>query len=343
MLLAIGTKVRLKNTGDEGVIREVLGDDLFTVYLSEVDMEIPAFETNLERLDLHKANAKVVRIETPPPPELPREAVQYKILTRKGILLAFQPVYSQENSVEAFDLYIVNDTAQDVIYNFESTFEQSARLRKSEQIGSSDLQSLGRISFAQLNDRPHIRVDCWKITTKGTEGVYEQQFRVKPKNFFTRAITVPLLNRMAYCYTLFPNLKSPPKNITTSKEDLASYTQRNARKRKADPDSQFYSLHDVQGLAEFTREIDLHIENLVSSTRKLTPTEMLNIQLSHFEEFLDKAIRLGVDRCFVIHGIGKGTLRNAVHNKLRRRSEVVDFKNEYHHRYGWGATEIVLR
>ncbi|MEM1327006.1 MAG: DUF2027 domain-containing protein [Bacteroidota bacterium] len=343
MLLAIGTKVRLKNTGDEGVIQEVLGDDLFTVYLADMDMEIPAFESNLERLDQHEAKAKVVKIKQPPLPEPPREAIQYKILTRKGVLLAFHPIYNQENSAEAFDIYLINDTIHDIIYNFEAAFEQSARLRKSAQIGSSDLHSIGRISFAQLNDRPYIRVDCWKITTKGTEGIYEQHFRIKPKNFFTRMLTVPLLNRPAYCYTLFDTLKTPPKHISTAQEDLASYTQRNARKRKANLDSQLYNLHDVQSFAEFATEIDLHIENLVSSTRKLTPTEMLNIQLSHYEEFLDKAIRLGIDRCFVIHGIGKGTLRDAIHNRLRSNQQIVDFKNEYHHRYGWGATEIILR
>ena len=42
----------------------------------------------------------------------------------------------------------------------------------------------------------------------------------------------------------------------------------------------------------------------------------------------------------VIHGLGKGKLREEVMRLLREYKEVAHFKNEYHPKYGFGATEI---
>jgi len=62
----------------------------------------------------------------------------------------------------------------------------------------------------------------------------------------------------------------------------------------------------------------------------------------HFDRFIDKAIRLGVPRVYVIHGIGKGKLKNMIASRLIQIPEVQTFKNEYHPRYGWGATEVIF-
>ncbi|NJN34866.1 MAG: Smr/MutS family protein [Saprospiraceae bacterium] len=86
----------------------------------------------------------------------------------------------------------------------------------------------------------------------------------------------------------------------------------------------------------------MHIELLHENPSSLTNAEILTIQMRYFEHFLAKAIRLGVTRIFVIHGVGKGKLRDTIHARLRRHPDVERFKNEYHERYGWGATEILL-
>jgi dsDNA-specific endonuclease/ATPase MutS2 len=45
---------------------------------------------------------------------------------------------------------------------------------------------------------------------------------------------------------------------------------------------------------------------------------------------------------YIIHGVGKGRLKEMIHARLKRHSDVEHFKNEYHERYGWGATEVIL-
>jgi hypothetical protein len=87
-------------------------------------------------------------------------------------------------------------------------------------------------------------------------------------------------------------------------------------------------------------EVDLHIENLFENPVKLTPTEMLDIQLAELHRMLELAIANRQFSMVVIHGIGKGTLRNEVHEVLQHTPEVKSFVNQYDIRYGYGATEI---
>ena len=108
------------------------------------------------------------------------------------------------------------------------------------------------------------------------------------------------------------------------------------------PDFVIYSPHDVTAFANFNIELDLHLENLTHNAQKLTSSEKVRLQLRRFEEHMEEAIRLGVERVFIIHGLGKGKLRNAIASRLITMPEVKTFKNEYHPKYGWGATEVIF-
>ncbi|MEM0993065.1 MAG: Smr/MutS family protein [Bacteroidota bacterium] len=345
MLLAIGTKVRLKNTGDVGVIREVLGDDFFSVYIPEKNIEIPSSDSNLERINTHKTKGQIVKgKQVKPKPEPPSVNTQYKILSKKGILLAFLPKYNQEEVVEAFDLYLINDTSSDAIYSFELRLNKHTLLRRNHKMQSTATDLIGTISYAQLNDKPSITVSCWKVTTQETGSEYRKQFRIKPQQFFAKKTTAPLLNRSVHLYTLFKKLdQAPQESSKKSGENLSSYTRRKAQPTAIPKDSYFYPLNDVEELAYFSGEIDLHIHQLVAYPDALDKKEILRTQLRHFDDFLAKAIRIGAERCFAIHGIGKGKLRDEIAKRLKHHPNIKTFKNEYHHKYGWGATEIVIK
>jgi len=71
--------------------------------------------------------------------------------------------------------------------------------------------------------------------------------------------------------------------------------------------------------------------------------QILRLQLSHFEAFIENALRIGVPRVFIIHGVGKGKLRDMIATKLIQNRDVETFRNEYHPRYGWGATEVEFK
>ncbi|MBK6949349.1 MAG: Smr/MutS family protein [Haliscomenobacter sp.] len=100
--------------------------------------------------------------------------------------------------------------------------------------------------------------------------------------------------------------------------------------------------HEVREAAEFLPELDLHIEKLVNDPAHLSNAQIAQLQLKVFEDYMDKAIRLGLERVFIIHGLGKGRLKDMIASRLIRMPEVLTFKNEFHPKYGHGATEVIF-
>jgi glutamine synthetase adenylyltransferase len=181
-------------------------------------------------------------------------------------------------------------------------------------------------------------MECQLITTAGVEKTMHKALKIKAKQFFSQVKTAPLLNKQVHLFRVFENLQAAAQSEET--EDLKTYTERNTRPATAWRNKN--EKHEVEELAHFNPEIDLHIETLIENPKKLNKSEILNIQLSHFERFIDKALQLGVDRVFVIHGVGEGKLRDAISTRLLQMQEVKSFKNEYHARYGYGATEVIF-
>jgi len=89
-------------------------------------------------------------------------------------------------------------------------------------------------------------------------------------------------------------------------------------------------------------ELDLHIEKLVEHPEKLHPAEMLAVQLARAAHYLDRASLIGLNKVYLIHGLGTGRLREELHDLLRRHPRVRSFQNSHFPRYGFGATEVLL-
>ncbi len=349
MLFTEGTKVRFKNTGDEGVIVVILDDEMVNVELDEDGMVIPAFIENLERIeDNPKPNrnpikAKYVQtkqVPQPPTPPLQENDSQYHILKSLGIQLAFDPQVQPDGITSSYDIYLINDTRYDALFTFTIDIIGEIPRTINGKISSVSYQHLGKMKFSQLNEAPIIEVDIWQVTTIGTGYKMSKDFKIKPKQFFKNVRTAPLLNKQVHWYQLFENFD---KEVKAKGEDLKTYTQRNAKKPKK-PSSSYRRMNtnDPMELAHFENEIDLHIENLVNDNKKRNNAEILRIQLTHFNQFLEKAIRLGVKSAFVIHGVGKGKLKNEIATRLMNHPQVKTFKNEFHPKYGFGATEIIF-
>jgi dsDNA-specific endonuclease/ATPase MutS2 len=89
--------------------------------------------------------------------------------------------------------------------------------------------------------------------------------------------------------------------------------------------------------------VDLHIEKLVEQHYKMSNFEILTLQLKTFEKFYQLALANHLPQFIIIHGVGTGKLRNEIHELLRLKKEVKSYVNQYHHAYGFGATEIYFK
>lgn len=319
---------------------------MVSVLLEDSDLEIPVFIDDLIRaedyIDQHPTvKAKIIpgkKGKAPLTPDRPEAEIQYTILKSAGIQLAFDPVLKANAQAEKYQIFLINGTPHEVLFSFALQLRGSTEIKLNGKLPEVSFQHIGDLLFDQLNDAPIIDLECWRITTEGTGSRLHKRLRIKPKQFFSRVTTAPLLNRQVHLFRIFQDLKK--SDLGHREEDLRTYTKRNFNPARKWSGAEDRFTHEVQEFAEFIPELDLHIEQLAPGHAKLTNAEILQIQLQHFDHYLRQAIRLGVERVFIIHGVGKGKLRTAIASRLHQYPEVTNFKNEYHPRYGWGATEV---
>lgn len=90
-------------------------------------------------------------------------------------------------------------------------------------------------------------------------------------------------------------------------------------------------------------EIDLHIEELIDSHRGMSNGEILSVQMANFKRELNVAIQRKAKKMVVIHGVGEGTLKSEIHLELYNHYPNMEYHDANYRKYGYGATEIILR
>ena len=108
-------------------------------------------------------------------------------------------------------------------------------------------------------------------------------------------------------------------------------------------ESFFKSPAEKKTVAAPSKEIDLHIEKLRNDHHFLEADEMLQIQLTHFQNALDAAIVHHFDKMIFIHGSGNGTLRDKIHKLISKNPNIKTYMDARKEKFGYGATEVVFK
>jgi len=87
-------------------------------------------------------------------------------------------------------------------------------------------------------------------------------------------------------------------------------------------------------------EVDLHINQLVKSTRNMDNFDMLNLQLDTAKRKVEYAISKRISKIVFIHGVGEGVLKSELQRLLHKYS--VKFYDASYKKYGLGATEVYI-
>jgi len=88
-------------------------------------------------------------------------------------------------------------------------------------------------------------------------------------------------------------------------------------------------------------EVDLHIHQLVQSTKGMDNYDMLSLQLDTAKRQIDFAIQKRIQKIVFIHGIGEGVLRTELETLLSRYDNLKFYDADYQ-KYGLGATEVYI-
>ncbi|MGB3077065.1 MAG: Smr/MutS family protein [Chitinophagales bacterium] len=325
-----GDKVFLIHLQEEGIVTRLNGAGMVYVQLS--DMEIPVYCTDITKdIPQKKMQHETVKTQNPSVTNNQVLPLQKK---DSGLFLSFEPEKDQAGDIRQFKVSLINDTVYSVMFRYRFFLSGDIHFKLDKIIPPYQVFLLHEIAYDALNEMPEVDLHVRDEMNEVMKGDLQQ--KIKPQNFFNKTGAMPLKGNEAYIYNI--NTVSLMK-IVPRQEIKPRVAFDLSLLKEMMMDSPVNKDTDV---VVADREVDLHIEKLVIDSGKMSNAEMLHLQLAKFQQTLDRAIAGGVDRLYIIHGNGKGKLKKEIHHLLKSYKEVKSFNNDYHPKYAFGATEIIL-
>ncbi len=246
--------------------------------------------------------------------------------------LLFYPIIGKDFVEEYHDMYLINRTMSNYLYDCSLDHRNSVLWRERGIVEDLSISYIGRLSCSWLNERPQLITRLTEKKTDGTGDSIESKLILKPKLYPKKAVFIET-NKPVYFFE-FPSFEK--SSLPKKKEEVLDIVSKKTNFGIQEKYDSYYYL-------TLPSSIDLHTENLDINTKDLDAKQILSIQLTTFEEYIENALIANLDYVYVIHGIGKGKLREMIHQKLKEIPEVSSFINEYHPKYGWGATQVFFK
>ncbi|MBL7717187.1 MAG: Smr/MutS family protein [Flavipsychrobacter sp.] len=332
MKFSIGDRIVLRQTGEEGHVTGFIGKDML-----EVDVNGTTFPVYAELVDHpylkwfteKKTSAK--RQLAPEDIPVEKEKLRPKRLA-KGVYLSFLPVYRpnvMEDIVDVLKIHLLNELGVPVRLSYDVRIDHECTFRHEGVLHAFGNLYLHSISWEDMSRQPRFH---WQLSDGSDTALAPAAdvLRIRPAKLFEHVNELLQKNEPAFSVLLadefHPPRPEPPKEKFIPR-----------------PASQIVNQPGRLHTEAPVYELDLHIEKLTNDTRGMDNADMLHLQMRTFEKYLRLAIVHSQERMIVIHGLGKGVLRYSVHELLSRTPEVARYTNEYHPRYGFGATEIYFK
>jgi hypothetical protein len=338
MKFQIGDKVLVLHSNEEGEVIDIINEKMvmvevrgvrFPAYIDQLDF--PYFkrfsEKKLFPAKKEKRFVEDIRKEKPQPRE--------KIVD--GVWLSFLPKFETDefgdDVVETLKIHLINRTERSYNFTYRLQFFGKTDFElKNEVLPFTDFY-IHDIAFSDMNDSPTFAIEfTLPIPEKSKAEYYETALRLKPKQLFDKIEEIQKKGEATFAYRLF---ESYPNRPMEEKLDLGKLSAKGMK---------VYDVKEVRKhLPPARTVIDLHIEKLTDNWERMSNMEILDIQLREFEKWYELALAHRQPSLIVIHGVGKGVLRNEIHDILRMKREVKSFVNQYHPSFGYGATEIFFQ
>ena len=334
MKYQLGDIVLLLHSQEEGEVVEIINDQMvlidvsgvrFPVYVDQIDF--PYFKRFSEKKIITKKEKVYID-------NLKKEQLSKKHLVPSGVWLSFLPVFDKDifddDVVEKFKIYLFNQTNEAYDFLYQIKFKGSSDFHLTNTVLPFKEFYLHDIPFEEMNDAPKFEFDFSLVNpNKKKVSHFETTFKIKAKQLFQKIEEMKLKNEPTFSFSLFENY---PEKL---EEVIPDYNS---------SPGNLYDVSKVKQKLEPARSVvDLHIEKLTENWKGLSNFEILTIQLRNFEKFYQLAIAHRQPNLIVIHGVGTGKLRDEIHEILKTKREVRTFANQYHHDFGFGATEIYFQ
>ncbi|KAA9040666.1 hypothetical protein FW778_01100 [Ginsengibacter hankyongi] len=339
MKYQLGDKILVLHSNEEGEVVDIINDKMvlvdvdgvrFPVYMDQIDF--PYFKRFSEK-SFDKSGAEKKKSKTYID-DIKKEKTTSKYKVSEGVWLSFLPVFDKnifdDDVVENFKLYLINQTDNPYNFIYRINFSGSTDFELKNQIFSLTDFYLHDVPFEEMNDAPKFEFEFSLINPdKKKAPHFETTLKLKAKTLFKKIEEMEMKNEPTFSFLLFEKYPDKVEDV------IPEYT--NTRGLLYDASKAKQNLEPARSV------IDLHIEKLADDWEKLSNFEMLSLQLNTFEKYYNLAIAHHQPNLIVVHGIGTGKLREEIHEILKNKKEVKSFVNQYHHNFGFGATEIFFQ
>ena len=314
MKYKLGDFVRFVDEKLEGFITRIIDEQMIGV-TGDDDFEIPVPAAKVTLVHGYKAPGTAT---INPADKSPILAAEFKT---KGVYLGVVPD-EKANSVVHF--HLINDTS----FQLLATLITEKQGFKGEYAGIIGPNSSAKVYSAQLADLqiwPKVVLNVLYFTAQDIEAPSPLTFaeKFKAKDFSGNKKNLPVINQQGWLIRL-----DEPELVIDAEKLKASF---------------FQSAEEKITLTKPGREVDLHIEKLRDDYQLFNSTEILKIQLAHFNKSLDAAIVHQLPDVIFIHGAGNGTLRHELQKTLSKHPKVQTFMDAQKEKFGYGATRVVLK
>jgi Domain of unknown function (DUF2027) len=350
MGIKVGDKVKFLNATGGGVVRKIIDSRLVSVAI-EGGFEIPVQASELLVIDPVDAGTRFFHesFDVPDAPEatasselpldsqedLPKNVINSR--RSEDIFLVFIPHDQKWLITGHLDVFLVNNTSYDVLYN---------HFRKEDEGNWSgvDYGSLGAGTRLLVATIHRDELPLW------TDGClqflfHKQRCNVVPPPFHAN---FSIMGKKFYSEQNYrDSIYAAGKGIVVKIATLSMETDdKNVRKPVSYPAEDEIVNYDNFILrhktADREAEVDLHIHQLVDDPASFEKVEILEYQKNYFARCLESAIAGGFQKVTFIHGVGNGVLKEVLLDILKKQEGIEVFDAPMQ-KYGVGAIEVQIR
>lgn len=332
MKFSIGDNISLKKTGEEGTITAIISSDMVEVTVHGISF--PAYIDEVEHPYLKWFTQKQKAKPKAQPEQLPIEKIKDRLpRLSQGVYLSFLPVFKpddMEDIVTQLKIFMINELNIAIHFDYDVKIDNQTTFSHKGNLPAFSNIFLHTIPYEEMNDRPRFH---WQISNQDNLKLANETgiLTIKTAKLHQHITDVLQKNEASFNYLLHNTFKEKPKELKITKPSLALRNKENKQPK-------------ITTLADIPRyEVDLHIEELIPNHKGMSNADIMYIQLQTLQKNVETAIKHRQERMIIIHGLGSGALRDAVHKLLKEYPQVVRYTNEWMGKYGFGATEVVFQ
>lgn len=307
MHFKVGDKVVFKDENIEGFVTKII--DSTKVEVTDNDgFGIPAL--------VHQ----IIKIDNQPINDKPKVKDVQSILATKSTNF-HQAIYLIAlPNLSNWDIYILNNLNYKSwiqVYQFK---KGDWVLKNSVEVGSNSFVHSFVLKSNELSDFKEIGLVVLpqRLAQKELPIAENYILKVLPQKFTDKneMQKVSFLNTDGFVFVFQKNIKS-----TFSTEDIWVLED----KIKSKPQVLKSFSNDIEDDLEDVK--DLHIEKLHSNSEELNPFEILDYQIKAADRFITQAKRLNRKKIVLIHGKGKGVLKNKIRDLVLQHKLTFEYSD----------------